>query len=119
MLDTNERVGYKKPPKETQFQKGRSGNPGGRPTRDPNFASVLRKVIKQIVYTSGPKSRRMSKLEAGITQLVNKAAIGDMKALKLLIQWLIRFPELITNPETIILNVFPVSPVQTPTDEKS
>ncbi len=26
-------VGYRKPPRHTQFQKGQSGNPGGRPRR--------------------------------------------------------------------------------------
>src|SRR5262252_4696823 len=28
-------VGYRKPPRHTQFQKGQSGNPGGRPRRSP------------------------------------------------------------------------------------
>jgi uncharacterized protein DUF5681 len=28
-------VGYRKPPRSTQFQKGQSGNPGGRPRRLP------------------------------------------------------------------------------------
>ncbi len=28
-------VGYGKPPRHTQFRKGQSGNPGGRPRREP------------------------------------------------------------------------------------
>jgi hypothetical protein len=28
-------VGYRKPPRHAQFQKGQSGNPGGRPRRPP------------------------------------------------------------------------------------
>ena len=28
------KVGYRNPPRHTQFRKGRSGNPGGRPRRD-------------------------------------------------------------------------------------
>ena len=28
-------VGYRKPPRHSQFQKGQSGNPGGRPRRSP------------------------------------------------------------------------------------
>jgi len=42
----------------------------------------------------------MSKLEASITQLVNKAAIGDLKAMKVLMQIASRFPELVKDPES-------------------
>jgi hypothetical protein len=37
----------------------------------------------------------MTKIEASFTQLVNKAASGDLKALKLLTDLVIRFPELV------------------------
>jgi len=33
-------TGYRKPPKETQFRKGQSGNPAGRPKR-PDLASAI------------------------------------------------------------------------------
>jgi hypothetical protein len=33
----------------------------------------------------------MTKLEAGITQLVNKAAAGDLKAMKIIMQMASRF----------------------------
>src|SRR5262249_22220412 len=35
MTSTSYEVGYRKPPRHTQFQKGQSGNPGGRPRRSP------------------------------------------------------------------------------------
>jgi hypothetical protein len=121
MADTCENeVGYKKPPKASQFQKGKSGNPSGRPRRDPSLASVLRKVSKQIVHTKGPNGAgRMSKLEASVTQLVNKAVTGDLKAMRVLMQWLSRFPDLITNPESITIIVSPVSAKPTIPHEKS
>ena len=37
--------------------------------------------------------RYMSKLEAGITQLVNKAAGGDLKAIREAIQWIKEFED--------------------------
>jgi hypothetical protein len=37
----------------------------------------------------------MTKLEASITQLVNKAAPGDLRATKVLMQMASRFPELV------------------------
>ena len=88
-------VGYKNPPKATQFQKGRSGNPSGRPRADPSIPAVFRRVAKQTVRTNGQNGDRMTKLEASITQLVNKAATGDLRATKVLMQMASRFPELV------------------------
>jgi hypothetical protein len=41
----------------------------------------------------------MTKLEASMTQLVNKAASGDLKAMKVLMQMASRFPELVSDPK--------------------
>lgn len=96
-------VGYGKPPKGSQFQKGKSGNSSGRPRQDPGMAAVFRKVSKQKVRTNGPNgSISMTKLEAFVTQLVNKAASGDLPAMKAIMQMASRFPELVTGPESTI-----------------
>jgi hypothetical protein len=98
--EREDEVGYGKPPKATRFQKGESGNPRGRPRKGPGIADVFRKVSKQVVKTNGPDGQqRMTKLEASVTQLVNKAAAGDLKAMKVLMQMATRFPELIKDPE--------------------
>lgn len=101
MADQREdEVGYRKPPKASQFQKGKSGNPHGRPRQNPGIADLFRKVSKQVVQAKGPNgSQRMTKLEASITQLMNKATVGDLKAMKILLQMATRFPELIKGPE--------------------
>jgi hypothetical protein len=44
----------------------------------------------------------MTKLEASVTQLMNKATAGDLKALKVLLQIATRLPELIKDPEETI-----------------
>lgn len=38
--ENNYEVGYRKPPKKTRFQKGISGNPGGRPKSSRSFESI-------------------------------------------------------------------------------
>jgi hypothetical protein len=108
--DCESEVGYRKPPKASQFQKGKSGNPRGRPRESPGIAAVFKKVSKQVVRTNGTGGRqRMTKLEASITQLVNKAAAGDLKAMKVLMQMASRFPELVTEslptPTSLIVEI--------------
>ena len=94
--DTEDQVGYKKPPKASQFPKGRSGNPSGRPRKVPGIPELLTKVSKQRVLTNGKNGpQHMTKLEASLTQLVNKAASGDLKAQRLLMELMKRFPEIV------------------------
>jgi hypothetical protein len=109
--DFENTIGYRKPPKASQFQKGRSGNPNGRPRTNPSVAEVVRKVARQVVLTSGPKGQqRMTKLEASITQLLNKAATGDLKAMRLFLQMVSRHLELVTGPDApILLTIVPAA----------
>ena len=94
--DTENQVGYKTPPKESRFKKGRSGNPSGRPRKVPGIPGLLTKVSKQKVLTNGKNGPKyMTKLEASLTQLVNKAASGDLKAEQLLLEMMNRFPEIV------------------------
>ena len=79
-------IGYGKPPRHTRFKKGQSGNPTGRPKGTPNFATALEQALnEQVVVNEGGQRRTVSKLEATVTQLVNKAAMGDLRATKQLL----------------------------------
>ena len=75
-------VGYRKPPAHSQFRKGESGNPHGRPRGTLNFATVLLKTLREkVVITENGKRKTITKLEAAVKQLVNRAASGDLRAL--------------------------------------
>jgi hypothetical protein len=74
-------VGYKKPPRHTQFKRGVSGNAKGRPKGAKNFATVIEEELRaRVVVTENGKRKRISKREAIAKQTVNKAAAGDHKA---------------------------------------
>lgn len=76
-------VGFRKPPKNSRFQKGRSGNPQGRPKGSRNLATVLERTLRERVVINENGTRRIvTKLEAAIKQLVNKAASGDLPAMR-------------------------------------
>jgi len=78
---------YRKPPVHSRFQKGRSGNPRGRPVK--NLAALLAGALEErVTVTEGGKRRRITKREAVIAQLVNKSASADLRATKMLIDML-------------------------------
>ena len=80
-------VGYQKPPKATQFAKGHSGNPNGRPKGTKNWAISLHAALSQTVTVLvNGSSKQVSKLEAATTQLANKATQGDLHSIRLLFQ---------------------------------
>jgi hypothetical protein len=74
-------VGYRRPPKATRFQPGRSGNPKGRPRGSPNLATDLSaELAEQITVREGGQARRISKQRALIKSLTAKALHGDVRA---------------------------------------
>jgi hypothetical protein len=78
-----EAVGYGNPPEETRFKKGKSGNPKGRPRGKLNTATVLERVLRdKVVINENGLRKTVTKLEAAIKQLVNKAASGDLAAMR-------------------------------------
>jgi Family of unknown function (DUF5681) len=79
-------VGYGKPPRHTRFEPGRSGNPRGRPRGAKNMKTLLSKALNELVLVTEPGGRRkVSKREAIVTQLVNRSAKADYKAIQILL----------------------------------
>lgn len=76
-------VGKGKPPTHTQFGKDRPGNRNGRPSGTPNADTIIKKALAvRLVVKENGNERRISKLEAAATQLVNMAASGDIRAIE-------------------------------------
>src|SRR5260370_4973765 len=79
-------VGYGKPPLHTRFQKGRSGNPNGRPRGRKNMSTLLSDALNgSVVVVENGRRKRITKREAIVTQLVNKSASADLKATQLVL----------------------------------
>jgi hypothetical protein len=87
-VDKEFQVGYKKPPKSTQFQPGQSGNPSGRPKRKAStFAeSIERELNTVITVVESGKQLRITKRQAIVKQQTNKALTGDSKAATLVMK---------------------------------
>ncbi len=76
-------IGYAKPPAQTRFSKGQSGNPKGRPKRQPvqDIAALFESVgQEQVSIVENGKAQRVSKLEATLRRQVVDALKGDTPA---------------------------------------
>lgn len=74
-------VGYGKPPQQTRFKPGHSGNPKGRPRGTRNLKTELAEELQEsIVIHEGGKRKRVSKQRAIIKRLVEKSLTGDIRA---------------------------------------
>ena len=94
-------VGYGKPPIHTRFKKGQSGNPSGGRRPRPLPGQLFHQLLQEtVVVTEQGQRRRMTKLQLVMSQLINKAAGGDPKSLRIFLDVLGRFP-----PETPVMRL--------------
>ncbi len=81
--DKDYQVGFKKPPVHSQFKKGQSGNAKGRPKGTQNFITVINRALNEkIPIVENGRRRSITKLEATVKQLCNKAAQGDARSIQ-------------------------------------
>jgi len=108
-------AGYGRPPKATQFKKGQSGNPRGRPKGSRPVGAVLQEILGQrIAVTENGKTRRLPALEVMLRRLANDAMRSEPVALKLMLSLFdrygqspeagIRLDEVLAEDKTILAN---------------
>lgn len=84
----NYKVGYKKPPKASQFKPGQSGNPKGRPKNTKNFKTDLKEEIYELIQiTEGGEIRTISKQRALIKRIMAKGLNGDIRAAEVVFKY--------------------------------
>lgn len=75
-------VGKGKPPKKTRFQKGKSGNPKGRPKGSKNFDTELDAVLnKKVTVIENGRAKKVTTQEAVLRKLTAKALEGNNPSL--------------------------------------
>jgi len=75
-------VGKGKPPKSSQFQSGRSGNPKGRPKGRRNLSTEIAEVLNAAVpITENGRPRKVTSRMAALMKLRKKALEGDGRAM--------------------------------------
>lgn len=82
------KVGYGKPPKHSRFKKGVSGNPKGRPKRQPpELGEVIKAVLDATVdYSEGGRTQTASRRELAVRRHLRNALKGDIGAAEALLK---------------------------------
>ena len=78
-------VGYGRPPAHTRFRKGQSGNPKGRRPQGKTLPEEIVKAMSaKVAVTENGERKLVRRGEVIVRQLTNKAAAGDLRAIRLL-----------------------------------
>lgn len=89
MSERDYEVGYGKPPQHSQFKPGQSGYSGGRKKAKKSPSELLDKILAEhMTVSEAGKSRRMTKQEVFLRQLVAHAIASDRQAVKLILDYL-------------------------------
>jgi hypothetical protein len=84
---SDDEVGYRKPPKSTQFKPGQSGYPQGRSKGSRNFKTDVRETLDMPVKMSKNGGvQNVSTQRANLMVLREKALKGDQRAIERLIR---------------------------------
>ena len=94
MSKDNNKIGYKKPPQKSQFKKGKSGNPKGRPKKSEYlyFSDLCIEMLNEkITITENGTKKEILKKEAFVRALFNQCLSGKSAHAKLIMDILNKY----------------------------
>lgn len=71
------KAGYRRPPKHTQFKKGSSGNPGGRPRGSKNLRTYVVELAEKKIPISTPEGKHMASIREAIAMKLLEKLMKD------------------------------------------
>jgi hypothetical protein len=99
--NSDQAVGYAKPPKASRFKPGKSGNPLGRPLGSPNklprfgeeqVKSIIRgEFYREVEVVEGKRKFTSSAIAAIAHKLVGKGLSGDSRVAQMVLELALRF----------------------------
>ena len=109
--NSDNRVGYCRPPRHSRFKAGQSGNPKGRPRGRMSAASILGKLLKEtIIVRENGKVFRVTKHEAMMRSLLAQALGGNLKAAQVAIKAAVEILPLDDIPGKVIVRFVDAQP---------
>jgi hypothetical protein len=81
------KVGYGKPPKDTRFPKGQSGNPKGRPKGSKNLVTLIHEMLDQLIpVREDGRSHKVPARAAIAKRMVHEGLAGKPRAIDQLLK---------------------------------
>ena len=106
--DTTGIVGPGRPPIDTQFKEGQSGNPAGRPRGSRNIKTILRELLDLTEEARNPitgETHEVTQLDIMLAKLVTMAKHGDLAAFDRVADRLEGRPDQKTKSENVNTNL--------------
>ena len=97
-------MGYGKPPLIRRFKSGQSGNRRGRPRGSKNRKTIMREIAPEMhAVTEDGQRRRRSTLALMLLALRNRAADGNVRALRAYTKYLAKYEPQEADPNVGVL----------------